>query len=244
MLAIHRTEHTSLALRSTTHKPTRASIGARRNPASTRAILEAAEVILRRDGLAGFSMDAIARLAQSGKPTLYRWWPDKASLLADIHGRALPAFVSSQNGSKDDRIDQLAARWVAAWRTTLAGVALRGMLAEAQLSTTAHTMLIQDGLSPYRAALAECVPSDEVEMVLSQTLVPLLGELMLQNDSSGSVAQRDRRPVMRSASGPAMRVITAIESRFDTETAATQPVADPSRDPEASTLRHRGEWVD
>lgn len=65
----------------------RASIGARRNPATEEAILDAAEALLRESGLAGFSIEGVARRARAGKPTIYRWWPSKTQLLLDVYQR-------------------------------------------------------------------------------------------------------------------------------------------------------------
>ena len=48
----------------------RTSIGARRNPATEEAILQAAEAILQEGDLAGFSIEAVARRARAGKPTI------------------------------------------------------------------------------------------------------------------------------------------------------------------------------
>ena len=44
----------------------RKSIGARRNPDSCEAILEAAEAVLAEAGYAGFSIEAVARRARAG----------------------------------------------------------------------------------------------------------------------------------------------------------------------------------
>ena len=67
--------------------PARKSIGARRNPDSAEAILEAAEAVLIEAGYAGFSIEAVARRARAGKPTIYRWWPSKAALLLEVYQR-------------------------------------------------------------------------------------------------------------------------------------------------------------
>lgn len=210
-------EQPALALRR--EVPSRGSIGARRNPESTRAILDAAEAILARDGLAGFSMDAVARLAQCGKPTLYRWWPERAALFAEIHERLMPPMRSAETD-----LDQLAARWQTLWHSTLAGICLRGMLAEAQGSAVAASMLSERGLEPYRRdvsnVLGASVEVDRVEEILHQTLFPLIGKLML--DSGVATLRR----------------VDRIESRAKAQATAAESVR------EGESVRHRGEWVD
>ena len=62
----------------------RRSIGARRNPETEEAILEAAEAIMAEEGIAGFSIEAVAKRARAGKPTIYKWWPGKTALLLDL----------------------------------------------------------------------------------------------------------------------------------------------------------------
>ena len=77
----------------------RRSIGARRNPESADAILQAAEAILTERGTAGFSIEAVAKRARAGKPTIYRWWPSRTALLLDVYqrrkGRAIPTAAIS-----------------------------------------------------------------------------------------------------------------------------------------------------
>ena len=63
----------------------RRSIGAQRNPESEKAILAAARELLAEEGLAGFSIEAVARRAHAGKPTIYRWWPDRTRLLLAVY---------------------------------------------------------------------------------------------------------------------------------------------------------------
>lgn len=60
--------------------PRRASIGARRNPASQAAILAAARAVLAEGYAPGLDRDAVSRRAGAGKPTIYRrWWKNKAN---------------------------------------------------------------------------------------------------------------------------------------------------------------------
>jgi hypothetical protein len=57
---------------SSTENLSRKSIGSARNPESHEAILEAAEDVFCEAGYAGFSIEAVARRARAGKPTIYR----------------------------------------------------------------------------------------------------------------------------------------------------------------------------
>lgn len=68
----------------------RRSIGARRNPETEAAILNAASAILAEKGFDGLTMEAVARRARAGKATLYRWWPTRGTLLMAAYHRQKP----------------------------------------------------------------------------------------------------------------------------------------------------------
>lgn len=44
-----------------------------------------AKAILAENGLAGFSIEAVARRAEAGKATIYRRWPAKTALLLNVY---------------------------------------------------------------------------------------------------------------------------------------------------------------
>jgi len=77
----------------------RRSIGARRNPATEAAVLDAAEAILRDDGARALTMDAVARRAHAGKATLYRWWPTRGALLVAVYERIKGPHPHADTGS-------------------------------------------------------------------------------------------------------------------------------------------------
>lgn len=118
----------------------RRSIGASRNPQSEEAILEAATAILAETGYAGFSIEAVARRAKAGKPTIYRWWPSKAHLLLDVYKRLKNVLPDPDTGSIEGDIilflDSLTAFWSGS-----AGDVFRSLLAEAQVDEPAAAAL-------------------------------------------------------------------------------------------------------
>ena len=111
----------------------RGSIGARRNPASHQAILDAAEAILSEEGLAGFSIEAVARRARAGKPTVYRWWPSKAALLLDVYQGFKNARAFPDTGNfEDDLRGFLTNQLIGFWSEGICGTVFRSVIAEAQ----------------------------------------------------------------------------------------------------------------
>jgi AcrR family transcriptional regulator len=119
----------------------RRSIGPRRNPASADAILDAAEAILSEAGYAGFTVEAVARRAGAGKPTIYRWWSTKAALLLDVYGRCKRELPDPDTGSLEGDFTCLIDSLWRFWRETSAGNVLRSLIAEAQSDPVSFEVL-------------------------------------------------------------------------------------------------------
>lgn len=124
----------------------RKSIGARRSPASAEAILDAAEGVLVENGYAGFSIEAVARRARAGKPTIYRWWPSKAALLLEVYQRQKRDIDYPDTGSLEEDLFGFLKSLFLHWRTTPSGGIFRSLLAEAQSDPAAA-----DALAEYAA---------------------------------------------------------------------------------------------
>ena len=121
----------------------RRSIGARRNPETEQAILEAAEAIMAEQGIAGFSIEAVAKRARAGKPTIYKWWPGKTALLLDVYHRQKPASVHMDTGSVEDDVFAFLTGVFAHWGDTGAGQVFRFVIAEAQRDEAAAASLAE-----------------------------------------------------------------------------------------------------
>ena len=119
----------------------RRSIGARRNPETEQAILEAAEAIMAEEGIAGFSIEAVAKRARAGKPTIYKWWPGKTALLLDVYHRQKPASVHMDTGSVEGDVLAFLTGVFAHWGDTGAGQVFRFIVAEAQRDAAAEESL-------------------------------------------------------------------------------------------------------
>ena len=119
----------------------RRSIGARRNPQTEQAILEAAEAIVAEEGIAGFSIEAVAKRARAGKPTIYKWWPGKTALLLDVYHRQKPASVHMDTGTVEGDVLAFLIGVFAHWGDTGAGQIFRFVIAEAQRDEAAAESL-------------------------------------------------------------------------------------------------------
>lgn len=118
----------------------RRSIGAARNPESHEAILEAAAAILAEHGYAGFSIEAVARRAKAGKPTVYRWWPSKAHLLLDVYTRLKENLNEPDTGTLEADLELFLTNLLAFWAGAPGGV-FRSLIAEAQTDAKAGEAL-------------------------------------------------------------------------------------------------------
>ena len=115
----------------------RKSIGAQRNPDSQKAILEAARDLLMEEGLAGFSIEAVARRARAGKPTIYRWWPDKTRLLMDVYAQFKEQIPDFETGTLEGDVRTFLGNLLAFWRENPAGPVFRSILAQSQTDPAA-----------------------------------------------------------------------------------------------------------
>lgn len=119
----------------------RRSIGAARNPDSHEAILAAAEEIFCEAGYAGFSIEAVARRARAGKPTIYRWWPSKAHLLLDVYTRLKSSRMPDPDtGTLEGDIRTFLTELVRFWSGNTGGV-YKSLIAEAQADPKAAEAL-------------------------------------------------------------------------------------------------------
>jgi len=61
----------------------KAKIGRPRSEKSQEAVIKATHELLHEQGGAGLTIEAIARRANVGKPTIYRWWPTLADIVLE-----------------------------------------------------------------------------------------------------------------------------------------------------------------
>lgn len=110
----------------------RASIGARRNPATEEAVLAAAAELLAEGGPAALTMEAVAKRARAGKATLYRWWPSRGRLMLAVYAASKSGFVTPDTGRLRDDLIAYVGQMLEHWRAAPQGGAMRHLIAEAQ----------------------------------------------------------------------------------------------------------------
>jgi AcrR family transcriptional regulator len=108
--------------------------GNQRNPVLHQAIIAAATEVLVNEGPAGFTIEAVAKLAGCGKPTIYRWWPFRHALLLEVYLQASKRELVELEGkdlAKDLAI-MLRQVW-RFWRDDYSGSLFRLILSEMML---------------------------------------------------------------------------------------------------------------
>ena len=106
----------------------------RRNPLLHQAIIAAATEVLAKEGPTRFTIEAVAKLAGCGKPTIYRWWPSRPALLLEVYDQAVKHELGEPEG-KDlakDLATMMRQVW-RLWRTESMGSLYRLILSEMML---------------------------------------------------------------------------------------------------------------
>jgi AcrR family transcriptional regulator len=132
--------------------PTRPRTGNRRNPLLHQAIIDAATEVLAKEGPIRFTIEAVAKLAGCGKPTIYRWWPSRSALLLEVYEQAVKQELVEPEGK--DLAKDLAAMlrkiW-GLWQDGSRGSLYRLILSEMMLDEEGARYL-RDAFIPRRQA--------------------------------------------------------------------------------------------
>jgi AcrR family transcriptional regulator len=103
--------------RSPSTGPLNASADARepisRGSGARQRVLQAALQVLDADGLAGFTMEAVARRAGASKATLYRHWASSGVLMIDAMDATFRPFPTPDTGRVETDVAQLLTAFVA-----------------------------------------------------------------------------------------------------------------------------------
>lgn len=118
--------------------------------------LAAASDVVRERGYAAASVEAIAAAAEVGKQTLYRRWPNRASLFIEVYESLVPRdLMVEDSGSLRDDFQALLARLADCYQATPAADILAGLIAEAQSDPTVAAQLRATYVVPRRAIVGD-----------------------------------------------------------------------------------------
>lgn len=115
----------------------------RRRVESHRAVLDAAQALLREVGYSKVTIDQICARAGVSKATVYRWWPNKAAVFMELYLELSKseARLPADTGSLEGDLREQVRRAFRLFRKTVAGQALAGFVADAQSHPQTARML-------------------------------------------------------------------------------------------------------
>ena len=158
----------------------------RRSEKSRRAIVTATRELLLERGFDGLTIEAVAARAGVGKQTIYRWWPSRPALVADVMLEDADRILASVNRTDDLSADLVG--WVGklvASLTTVRGSAMLRTLTvacmeheetavklragfSAPLHDTVRTRILADGIDAATAeSAADAIVGGVVYPILS-----------------------------------------------------------------------------
>jgi AcrR family transcriptional regulator len=131
---------------------TRPRTGNQRNPVLHQAIIAAGTEVLTKEGPTRFTIEAVAKLAGCGKPTIYRWWPSRNALLLEIYQQAHQRELVEPEGKDlaEDLATSLRQVW-RFWREDYDGSLFRLILSEMMLEKEG-TRYLREVFMPRRQA--------------------------------------------------------------------------------------------
>ena len=100
--------------------------------ASHAAIMDAVYALLQEKSVRDLTMEEVARRAKVGKPTLYKWWPTKATLvLAMLCERMAPKLDLATDLTAEESLRFRVRRLIDAFNGPF-GTIVAGLIAEGQ----------------------------------------------------------------------------------------------------------------
>ena len=120
----------------------------RRSEKSRTAIVTATRELLLERGFDGLTIEAVAARAGVGKQTIYRWWPSRPALVADVMLEDADKILASVDHTEDLSADLV--RWVGrlvSTLTTARGLAMLRILTVACLEHEDTAIKLRAGFS-------------------------------------------------------------------------------------------------
>ena len=120
--------------------------------ASHAAIMDAVYALLQEKSVRDLTMEEVAKRAKVGKPTLYKWWPTKATLvLAMLCERMAPNLEKPTGLTAEDSLRLRARRLIDAFNGPF-GRIVAGLIGEGQSEPAIRQAFFERWVSPRRTA--------------------------------------------------------------------------------------------
>lgn len=153
-------------MRSTNGEGAEARPGRPRSETARRAILQASLELLRDQGMAGVTAEAIAERAKVSKATIYRWWPCAAAIAMDAFFDAV--FSRLRSVATDDPLHDIRTRLRQGTRLMAGelGDVLAGLIAtthtDPRLAESFQERYVEPGRADFRRLLRRAVDAGQL----------------------------------------------------------------------------------
>lgn len=144
---------------------TQVSAPRRRSEKSRTAIVTATRELLLERGFDGLTIEAVAARAGVGKQTIYRWWPSRPALVADVMLEDADQLLASVNHTDDLAADLVGwVRKLATTLTTARGSAMLRVLTAAGMEHEDTAVKLRAGFSePLHAGVRARIVADGID---------------------------------------------------------------------------------
>jgi len=149
-----------------------AAPGRPRSEQARRAVLDATRDLIHEGGYAAATIEAIAARAGVAKTTIYRWWPNRPTLVVDVVMEVAEKRVPRPVGRDALRALRTEMRGIASVSNTLLGKMLTSLLGEAQHDPAVRAALVDGIFDPRSAASARAVRQARDEGALRKDVHP------------------------------------------------------------------------
>jgi AcrR family transcriptional regulator len=149
----------------------------RQTAESHAAIMDAVYALLQEKSVRDLTMEEVARRAKVGKPTLYKWWPTKATLvLAVLCERMAPNLEKPTAPTAEESLRFRVRRLIAAFNGPF-GKIVAGLIAEGQSEPAILQEFFDRWVSPRRnATIADLQRGKNAGELRSETEPELLND--------------------------------------------------------------------
>lgn len=136
--------------------------------------MDAVHALLQERSVRGLTMEAIAKRARVGKPTLYKWWPSKAALvLAMFHERLARTEHSPPAKTAEAALRAKVRKLIASLNGDF-GKVMADLIAEGQSEPAVLRDLFEQHVSVRRAAAVADVQRGQAAGEFAKTVDPEL----------------------------------------------------------------------
>jgi AcrR family transcriptional regulator len=155
------------------------------------AIMDAVYALLQEIPARDLTMEAVAKRANVGKPTLYKWWPSKAALILAMFYERLVGKLEAPQGATAEAAIRFRMRRLIREFNGLFGKVMADLIAEGQSDPTILRDLYERHISQRRAAsvtdvergraAGEFAPDINPELLVDAIIGPVYFRLLLRS---------------------------------------------------------------